>query len=67
MFSIEERYSLTIATIEYSDFYDENSELFDKAIAILKNRLEASDFSEFSDDERECLENTFSTILQGGN
>lgn len=67
MFTIEQKYSLTIASIEYSDFYDENQELFDKAIAILKNRLESSDFSEFSDSEREVLENTFSTILQGGN
>jgi hypothetical protein len=58
-------YSLTIAEIEYSDLYDENSELFERAIAILKNRIENDNFDEFDDDERECLENTFSIINDG--
>ena len=57
--SLEDRISLTISEIEYSDEYDDNWELFDKGIDILKNHQADT---EFNDDDREILEEIF-TIL----
>lgn len=56
MLSQKVRFYNTICTIEYADNYEENMELFDKALTVLKDRLATEDFSEFSDEEREILE-----------
>ena len=59
---IKFRYINTIAEIEYSEHMDENWTLFHKGIDILKNRLEHENFNEFSDDERELLEEIMDNI-----
>ena len=65
MLSDKVRFYNTICTIEYAENYEENIELFDKAATILKDRLAAEDFSEFSDDEREILEEALPLALEG--
>lgn len=59
MFSCEERISLTIASIEYSDEIEDNWDLFHKGISILKNHTCGE---EFEDEDREVLEEIF-TIM----
>ena len=53
------RRDLTIATIEYSDEYEDNWDLFNKGIEILKNH---SEDKEFTDEERDVLEEVFTII-----
>ena len=65
MIDTKERYYNTIATIEYSDEYEDNMEYFDKAICILKDRLNKEDFSEFNDEEEDILADVFSIIECG--
>jgi hypothetical protein len=65
MLSAQVRFYNTICTIEYAENYEENTEIFDKALSILKKRLAAEDFSEFSDDEREILEEALPLALEG--
>lgn len=65
MLSLKERYSNTIAEIQYSDEYDKNNELFDSGVNILHQRINNEDYSEFSDDERTLLEEIF-TIMECG-
>lgn len=43
-------------TIKYSDAYDENFDLFNRGINILEERIKHQNFSEFTVDERETLE-----------
>ena len=57
--SCKERIWNTIATIEYSDEYEQNWELFNKGIDILKNH---DCETEFNDKDRETLEVIFSLI-----
>ena len=44
------------ASIEYSDAYDENFDLFNRGINILEERIKTQNFDEFTVDERELLE-----------
>lgn len=45
------RYHLSIETIKYSDAYDDNFDLFNRGINMLKARIKHHDFSEFTVDE----------------
>lgn len=63
MFSLKERYFNTIKEIEYSDGYEANIDLFEKGIDILNHRIKEEDYSEFSDEERDVLEEVF-TIME---
>lgn len=56
MITNEMRYHLMIETIKYSDAYDENFDLFNRGINILEERIKHQNFSEFTVDERETLE-----------
>ena len=60
MLSCRERVYNTITTIEYSDEFEENWDLFNQGIEILKNH---NCDSEFSEEDRELLEEIF-TIIQ---
>lgn len=62
MFSLREKLDLTKATIMYSDEYEYNFELFNRGIKILDKRICDEDYSEFSDDDREILEEIFTTM-----
>lgn len=66
MISFRERCFNSIAEIEYSDSYSEedNYQIFNQAISILSRRAKNDD-SEFTDNELEILEYTFSK-LNGG-
>ncbi len=57
--SCKEKIWNTIATIEYSDDFEDNWDLFNQGIDILKSH---DCESEFSDDDREVLEEIFSII-----
>lgn len=59
MFTCKERILFTINEIEYSDSYEDNFELFNKGIDVLKKH-ECDE--EFSDEDRELLEDIF-TIM----
>ena len=56
MITTEMRYDLMKATIIYSDTYEENFDLFNRGIQILEERIKHQDYSEFTVDERELLE-----------
>lgn len=56
MITNEMRYHLMKETIKYSDAYDENFDLFNRGINILEERIKHQNFSEFTVDERETLE-----------
>jgi len=58
----ELRFGLTINQIECADNFEEHSELYNQAIQLLTNRIKAGNFEEFSDEERELLEETFTTM-----
>ena len=62
MISNELRFFLTKEEIGYSDAYDKHQELFDKGIHLLNNRLKEHNFEEFSDNERELLEDIFTKM-----
>ncbi len=62
MISQELRFFLTKEEIVYSDAYDEHQELFDKGINLLNGRLKDHNFTEFSDNERELLEDIFTKM-----
>lgn len=64
MITTELRYHLTIDTIEYSDTYEENYDLFNQGIQILKQRLKTQNFEEFNVEEQTILEEIF-TIMNG--
>ena len=51
--------SNTIATIEYSDEFEDNWDLFNKGINILRGLEEGE---EFEDEDREVLEEIFTII-----
>lgn len=53
------KFDLTKSEIECSSNIDEHWNLFHKAIGILEERIKLQDFSEFNDEEREILEETF--------
>lgn len=55
-------YHNSIKTIEYSEEYDDNMELFDQGIELLEQRIQEENFEEFTTDERELLEEIFLTI-----
>lgn len=59
MFDCDLRRYCSIATIEYSDSFEGNWDLFNKGIDILKN-YSCSD--EFSHEERDILEDVFTII-----
>lgn len=50
------RYHLMKVSIEYSDAYYENFDLFNCGIKILEERIKHHNFSEFTVDERTTLE-----------
>lgn len=52
----EMKYHLMKESIKYSDAYDENFDLFNRGINILEERIKHQNFSEFTVDERETLE-----------
>lgn len=56
MITTEMRYHLMKESIKYSDAYDENFDLFNRGINILEERIKHQNFSEFTVDERETLE-----------
>lgn len=62
MFSFRERCYFTVKEIGYSESYDENILLFNKGIDILNQRERSDDDSEFTDEEREILEEIFTII-----
>lgn len=55
-------YHNSIKTIEYSEEYDDNMEMFDQGIELLEQRIQEENFEEFTTDERELLEEIFLTI-----
>lgn len=57
-FTIEERFYLTAQELEYSEVGEEHESVIDKAISLLYTKLRTRDF-EFTDDERELLEDAF--------
>ena len=57
-FTIEERFFLTAQELEYSEVGEEHESGIDRAIALLYTKLRTKDF-EFTDDERELLEDAF--------
>lgn len=59
----EMKYHLMKESIKYSDAYDENFDLFNRGIQILEERIKHQNFSEFTVDERESLEE-ISTIME---
>ena len=59
---VEFRISNTIKEIECSDCFDNNYELFNKGVEMLKDRLNKKDFSELNNSEREILENIYSIM-----
>ena len=59
--SCKERIWNTIATIEYSDEYEDNWDLFNQGIEILKSH---DCETELVDEDREVLEEIFSIIME---
>ena len=57
-FTIEERFFLTAQELEYSEVGEAHESVIDRAIALLYTKLRTRDF-EFTDDERELLEDAF--------
>ena len=57
-FTIEERFFLTAQELEYSEVGEEHESVIDRAIALLYMKLRTRDF-EFTDEERELLEDAF--------
>lgn len=57
-FTIEERFFLTAQELEYSEVAEEHESVIDRAIALLYTKLRTRDF-EFTDEERELLEDAF--------
>ena len=57
-FTIEERFILTAQELEYSEVGEEHESVIDNAISLLYTKLRTRDF-EFTDDERELLEDAF--------
>ena len=55
MLSVNDRIALTIAEIEYSDAYDDNMELFNKGVTMLKSKINNKSFKEFDDAETDLL------------
>ena len=68
MISKKEKYFNTITTIEYSDSYQKEKyyQLFNNAISILSKRIREENFSDFSIQEIETLENTMTIIALEG-
>lgn len=64
--TLKDRYFLTRETISCSDKYTYNWDLFNKGENILTTRINDDDFSEFSDEEREVLEEIFILINDEG-
>ena len=57
-FTIEERFYLTAQELEYSEVGEEHESVIDRAITLLYTKLRTKDF-EFTDEERELLEDAF--------
>lgn len=62
-FTIEERFYLTAQELEYSEVGEEHESVIDKAISLLYTKLRTRDF-EFTDDERELLEDAFVIVSE---
>lgn len=60
-FSIEDRFILTAQELEYSDVEEEDEKVVDEAIDLLYQKVKTRDF-DFSDDEREILEDAFIAV-----
>lgn len=61
-YKMEFKYLNTISEIEYSDEYENHTELFEKGIDILKNRIVNNNYEEFSEEESDLL-TEISTII----
>lgn len=59
------RYIQIIETIKHSEEYDDNYDLFNQGIKILKDRIKTNNFEEFNVDERTILEQIFNIIGEG--
>ena len=57
-FTIEERFILTAQELEYSEVGEEHESLIERAISMLYRKVRTRDL-EFSDEERELLEDAF--------
>ena len=57
-FTIEERFFLTAQELEYSEVGEEHESLIERAISMLYRKVRTRDL-EFSDEERELLEDAF--------
>lgn len=62
-FTIEERFYLTAQELEYSEVEEEHESVIDNAISLLYTKLRTRDF-EFTDDERELLEDAFVIVSE---
>ena len=62
-FTIEERFFLTAQELEYSEVGEEHESVIDNAISLLYTKLRTRDF-EFTDDERELLEDAFVIVSE---
>ena len=62
-FTIEERFYLTAQELEYSEVGEEHESVIDNAISLLYTKLRTRDF-EFTDDERELLEDAFVIVSE---
>ena len=62
-FTIEERFYLTAQELEYSEVGEEHESVIDNAISLLYTKLRTGDF-EFTDDERELLEDAFVIVSE---
>lgn len=56
------RYIQIIKTIKNSEEYDDNYDLFNQGIKILKDRIKTNNFEEFTVDERTILEEIFNIM-----
>lgn len=56
------RYIQIIKTIKHSEEYNDNYDLFNQGIKILKDRIKTNNFEEFDVDERNTLEQIFNIM-----
>lgn len=56
------RYIQIIKTIKHSEEYNDNYDLFNQGIKILKDRIKTNNFEEFDVDERTILEEIFNIM-----
>ena len=60
-FTIEDRFIMTAQELEYSEVEEQDERTVDEAIDLLYQKVKTRDF-DFSDDEREILEDAFIAV-----